>query len=538
MNVEHTVAKVDDLKDGQMKEIEVNEHQVLLVRLDGGYRAYVGSCPHHGAPLAEGLLHRGCIRCPWHQAVFDAGSGDLRQPPSLDRLPHYDVRVKGEDVIVTLPDTPGEQRSPAMVTADPQADGRTFAIVGAGAAGLVAAETLRREGFRGRIVLITREGHPAEEKARRSPRPHGPYDRTELSKRYLTKPDATTPYLRDGSFYEDNGIELLAGRRVVEFDAGGKRIVFTDGEALNFDRALLATGGTPRTLGVPGEDLPDVLPLRSLDDCEAIREQAENNQKAVVVGAGFIGMEVCASLTQRGLSVTVVAPEEVPFTKTFGEQIGRMYQGVHEKKGAAFRLGRTVDRFEGDGKLEAVVLDDGERIEADFAVVGVGVRPATDGIAGLETNDDGSVTVDSHLRLSEDVYAAGDIARFPDWRTGGSIRIEHWRLAQQHGQVAAKNMAGGDVEYLGIPFFWTNQHMVIAQHVGFARDWDDLVVDGDIDEQQFVAWYVKDGKVLAAAGCQEDRRMAAAAEVLRESPLPSVEEIRRQVQTLVEAMES
>jgi NADPH-dependent 2,4-dienoyl-CoA reductase/sulfur reductase-like enzyme/nitrite reductase/ring-hydroxylating ferredoxin subunit len=514
MTKEYTVAHVDDLEDGQMKEVQAGEQAILLVRVEGKYHAYAPTCPHQGAPLAEGVLRGRHLRCPWHQTVFDAATGDLLEPPALDRLHSYDLRVEGQDVIVALPDS-AAAAAPAVAGYDPVADGRTFAVVGAGAAGIAAVETLRQEGYRGRLVLISREKALG-------------YDRTELSKRYLRDPAAKRPFIRPDDFRTRLGIEELSGHEVRELNALSRTITFADQSVLRFDKALLATGGEPRRLGVDGEDLPNVFVLRSLADCESIRQLAAGGAKrAVVVGASFLGMEAAASLAHRGLAVTVVAPDTVPFRKVFGEAIGRMYQGVHEAKGTTFRLGSVVQRFEGTGPLH-VGLSGEQSLEADLAVVCVGVRPATSYLKGIDLNEDGSVTVDPFLRASKDAFAAGDIARFADWRTGEMIRVEHWRLAMQHGRLAARNMLDRKVQYRGVPFFWTSQHGVVVQYVGCAPTWDEIVFDGEPTHRDFVAYYLRTGHVLAAAGCNQERKMGIIAEVLREEGACPLRHVRAQ----------
>ena len=519
-----------------MKALKLNGQKVLLVRLDGHYYAYGGACPHEGGPLGDGVLCEGHVRCPWHQAVFDGRTGHVEQPPALDDLAPLEVRVDGDKILVALPeDTPGP-RTPEMADYNPTADaeaatgrtdaaparpteeklrqGRTFVIVGAGAAGLAAAQALRAEGYQGKITMLTRE-------------PHAPYDRTALSKSYLEDPDADRPVLRPGGFYRKHGIELLTGCEVTAVDVGARRVSCADGSELACDKLLLATGAVPRRLDVEGADLPGVFLLRSLADNEALRSAAETAKRAVVIGASFIGMEVAASLRGRGIEVTVVAPESVPFERTLGPDIGRMYREKHEAEGVTFRLGQTVDRFDGDGALQGVELAGGDRLDADLAVVGVGVRPATDYLQGLDLHDDGSVPVDANLRAAEDVYAAGDVARFPDWRTGEPVRIEHWRLALQHGQVAGRNLAGRAQPYDDVPFFWTNQYWVITQDGGRAGQWDEIVVDGDVGQQNFVAFYVKDGRVFAAAGCERDQAMGRIAEMLRAPEPPTLEAVRK-----------
>ena len=517
MDREYTVGHTQDLKDGQMKQVEAGGQQVLLIRLEGSYRAFGATCPHQGAPLAEGVLHEGHIRCPWHQSLFDAQSGEMIAPPSLDSLPRFDARVAGQELRVRLPSPASEAREPAMVGPDPKTDERVFIILGAGAAGVVAGQSLRQLGFRGRVVMMTREEDPT-------------YDRTTLSKSHLAKAEADFPALRGDEFFAIHGIELLKGRHVTEVDVRSRTVSCSDHTWMQYDQLLLATGAVPRSLEVAGEKLSNVFLLRSYRDAQAIRAAvAAGAKRAVVVGASFIGMEVAAALTGRGLTVTVVAPESAPFKTSLGERIGRMYQQVHEQKGTTFLLGAKLDRLEGDTAVREAVLVGGERLPTDLVVAGVGVRLATDYLRDLEVNPDGSVTVDEHLRAVGNVFAAGDIARFPDWRGGEPIRIEHWRLAQEHGRIAAMNMVGRETAYLGVPFFWTNQHKVSVQYVGYARTWDEVLYDGDVEERQFIAYYLSDGRVLAAAGCQQEQRMGAIAEALASRAAPTLIDLRRLV---------
>ena len=247
---------------------------------------------------------------------------------------------------------------------------------------------------------------------------------------------------------------------------------------------------------------------------------------AVMVGGSFIAMEVAAALTQRGMKVHVVAPEQVPFEKTLGSRVGRMYQHVHEEQGVRFHLGQKVSHFDGDGSLRQVVLDNGTRIDAELAVVGIGVLPVSDYLQGVKTNSDLSINVDMQMQVAPDVWAAGDIACFPDWRTGQRIRIEHWRLAEQLGRVAAHNMADRSTLYHGVPFFWTVHYKTITDYVGYASDYDEIVYDGSPESRQFIAYYIKDGRVLATSGCEENRRLCAIAEVMRDEGACPLDRIR------------
>lgn len=512
--MEAKVARIHDLQDGEMREVVVGKTKVLLVRLKGKFFAIGGECTHYGGPLAEGVLSGHRVICPWHQAVFDVMNGDLEEPPALDSEPCYAVRVEGDEVIVTVPEKAENRRTPAMARRNP-ADDRTLVILGAGAAGHAAAETLRQDGFTGRVVMITHEARL-------------PYDRPNLSKGYLSG-DAGPEALpwRTAEFYRDHDIEVWLGHRVTRVEVPLKTLTFADGRALTYDALLLATGGVTRRLEMPGAQWPNVFTLRSADDADAIISAALPAFRVVVIGAGFIGMEAAAALTKRGLAVTVVGHGSVPLHRQLGPEIGGMLKQAHEEHGVAFRLGRTPVRLEGDDRVKAVVLDDGEALAADLVVVALGIKPVTDILQGVKLNADGSVSTDRRLQVTEGLYAAGDVARFPDWRDGSAIRIEHWRLAEQHGRVAAHNMAGRQVEFAEVPFFWSEQFDLSLQYVGHAASWDDLIVHGDLAGRNFLAFYVKDNRVMAAVGLQRDRQLAAMAELMRLDRIPSPEELRR-----------
>jgi NADPH-dependent 2,4-dienoyl-CoA reductase/sulfur reductase-like enzyme/nitrite reductase/ring-hydroxylating ferredoxin subunit len=512
---EVTIATAGELKDGEMKQVSAGGTDILLARVDGKHHAVGAHCPHYGAPLAEGALCGERIICPWHHACFNATTGDLEEPPALDSLPCYEVRVEGESVIVSLPHEVTDRRTPVMTKRNASADARTFVILGGGAAGYTAAQTLREDGFQGRILMITREDRL-------------PYDRPNLSKDYLQgNAESQWMPLRADEFYAEHDIEVMLEKEVVRVDAARKRITFKDGDTLTFDSLLVATGGTPRLLNIPGSELKNIFVLRSFSDTDAIIKAAQNASRALVIGASFIGMEAASSLRERKLSVTVVAPDHVPFEKTLGPEIGKLLQQVHEAHGVQFKLGASATRFEGDGAVKTVVLDSGERIEADLVIVGVGVRPATSFLEGVQLHKDGGVFVDKHLLAADGVYAAGDIAYFPSPLTNERQRIEHWRTAQQQGRVAAHNMAGKIVEYDGVPFFWTRQFDVGLLYAGHASSWDEIIYEGEVRSQDFLAFYVKDERVLAVAGMNHDREMAALEELLRLNRMPTPARLRR-----------
>jgi NADPH-dependent 2,4-dienoyl-CoA reductase/sulfur reductase-like enzyme len=285
---------------------------------------------------------------------------------------------------------------------------------------------------------------------------------------------------------------------------------------LAYDAALVATGGAPlRPQHMPGAHLRNVFVLRSRADADAILAQAERSARAVVVGAGFIGMEVAASLRERGLEVAVAGQEHAPFEKRLGARIGGAFTALHEKRGVAFRLGCPVAALEGERAVTGVRLASGEVLPADLVVIGLGVRPATGFLPAALREQDGAVAVDAHLRVAEGLFAAGDIARFPLRGDGPPIRVEHWRVAQQHGRVAALNMAGRPTRYEAVPVFWTIQYLKRLDYIGHATEWDDLVVHGDLGKPAFLAYYLRGGVVAAAAGFDRDQETAALVELMQ-----------------------
>ena len=495
-------------------QVSVGESDVLLVRRDDAYSAFHAYCSHYGAPLAGGALSGNRIICPWHHACFHAATGRQLEPPGLDALQAYEVRLDGDDVIVRVPSEATGHRVVEMSGRD-GSDERTFVVLGGGAAGQYALEALREKGFAGRLVMVTREAET-------------PYDRPNCSKEYLQgeAPEAWM-FLRDAAFYDGIDVERMHDRTVVELDAQGRTLTFHDGETLAFDGIVICTGGTPRTLNVDGAELEGIHLLRSYGDAKAILAEGRGASNAVVVGGSFIGMEVAWSLKELGVDeVTVVDPEDVPFARAFGERVGRMVHSIHEENGVRFMLGRTVESFRGADRVERVVVEDGVEIDADLVVVGIGVRPATGFIKGLELADDGAVVVDSYLRAAENIYAAGDIAQFPDWRHGGRVRIEHWRLACQHGRIAGYNLAGDETPYRSVPYFWTAHFGTSIRYVGHAAEWDEIVYDGRPEDRTFIAFYLRDEEVVAAAGSGRDKDMAAIEELMRRQMVPRVEELR------------
>ncbi len=487
---EFFAATANELNNGEMKEVQWNETKIVLARIDDEYYAVGGVCPHYKAPLAKGALCGTRLYCPWHHSSFDITNGNLLEPPALDGLPRYNVRVENDNIFIAMP---VKNEVPESKTTY-GSDDRTFVIIGGGAAGCMAAETLRSNGFKGKVVMITKEDKL-------------PYDRTALSKKYMSgkkQPDELP--LRDEDFFKQHQIEIAKQKAVTNVEADKKTIVFDDGSSLSYDALLVATGGEPDTLSVEGANFNNVFTLRSATNAEHILRTAKNAKKACIIGASFIGMETAASLTTLGLSVTVVAKEKMPFESNFGYDIGKIFFDMHTKKGVTIKTEAELEKISGTGKAETVILKSGVEIETDLVIMGIGVHPKTDFLQGLTLHEkDKSVMVDDHLLAAPHLFVAGDIARFPDAKTGADIRIEHWRVAQQHGRLAALNMLEKNHSVKEIvPFFWTNQYEKRLSYVGHAEDWDDIVVDGDIEKQKFLAFYVTDDKVMAVASMNRD----------------------------------
>lgn len=380
---------------------------------------------------------------------------------------------------------------------------RTFVVIGAGQCGATAVGALRDEGFDGRILLIGAESIP-------------PYERPPLSKEYLRgEQPFERCFIRPEGWYVENAVEVRFGVRVERLDTAGRSLVLEGGERVGYDAVLIATGSRNRMLPVPGADLPGVFCLRTAADSERIREAAAGGRKAVLVGMGFIGAEVAASLRHLGLDVTVVEFAETPLQRVLGVEIGRVIEGLHRDHGVEMFFRDAAERFEGDGRFEALVTKEGRKIEGDFAVVGVGVEPATDVAAGTDVALDNGVLVDAALATAvPGVFAAGDVARH-DHPVFGSIRVEHFDNAVKMGETVARNMLGRGEVFDDPHWFWSDQYDAEIQMAGFATSWDDLVLRGSMEERSFAAFMLKDGVLLSTFSMNRPRDVRRSMPLIR-----------------------
>jgi apoptosis-inducing factor 3 len=468
-----------DLTDGVKLVGHAGGESVLLVRRGSELFAVAAQCTHYNGPLGDGLVVGETVRCPWHHACFDLRTGEALRAPALSPVACWSVEQRdgkifvGEKLKQPKPSTRGAPAGPAP---------DRIVIVGGGAAGFAAIEMLRRQGFQGSIVMLSEDVTP-------------PVDRPNLSKDYLagTASEDWVP-LRPDSFYAKHGIDLRLKTNVTDIDAKGRKVQLGDGSAVAYDRLLLATGAEPVRLTIPGADQPHVHSLRSLGDCQAIIEAAKTARRMVVMGASFIGLEVAAALRARDLEVHVVAPGKRPMERVLGPKMGDFIRALHEEHGVVFHLEDEASAIDG----RKVTLKSGGTIEADLVVAGIGVRPrlALAEAAGLTI--DRGVSVNQYLETSEPtILAAGDIARWPDPRSGAAIRVEHWVVAERQGQTAARTMLGQREPFAAVPFFWSQHYDVSINYVGHAEQWDEIAVDGDIASKDCTLRFKRDGRVLA-----------------------------------------
>jgi apoptosis-inducing factor 3 len=475
---------------------------VLLAHVEPNWFAVGAKCTHYGAPLVEGCLVGETLRCAWHHACFDLRNGAATHAPALSDLPCFDVAVESNIVRVTGKRTggqlrgrghrPRESRAPEKVAVEEKSSTGpgSILIIGAGAAGNACAEMVRREGYRGPVTLVDGDKD-------------APYDRPNLSKDFLAgnAPEEWLP-LHPNEFYAEQGIEILRGLSAKSIDIAAKTVLLSDGTTRHYGALLIATGASPIRLDIPGGER--ILYLRTLADCRAIVSTARNAKTAVVIGASFIGLEAAASLVARGLKVHVVAPEKLPLEKILGSELGMLIQSVHEQQGVTFHLGRTAKAVEGN----ATVLDDGTRIESDIVLAGVGVRPNTGLAESAGVTMERGVAVNEFLETSaQGVYAAGDVARWPDAYSDARLRIEHWVVAERQGQVVARNMLGFRDRFDDIPFFWSAHYDKLSiQYTGHVDRWETTSIEGDVMKMDCAVSYMIGGRRRAMATINRDHQ--------------------------------
>jgi NADPH-dependent 2,4-dienoyl-CoA reductase/sulfur reductase-like enzyme/nitrite reductase/ring-hydroxylating ferredoxin subunit len=478
------------LADGAMLLGHANGEPVLLARRGDEVFAIGAICTHYGAPLIDGLLVGDTVRCPWHHACFSLRSGALLRPPALKPVDCFQVEqsegmifVHGKIETVDSDSVDSKNAIPSSMTP------ARIVIIGGGAAGNAAAQTLRREGYAGNVTVLSADAAP-------------PYDRPNLSKGFLagSADEASNP-LQPSGFYQQHDIDLKLAAQVIAIDVANRHVELRGGTRHPYDALLLATGAEPVKLDVPGSDLPHVHYLRTLADCHALLAGVLTSKRVVVIGASFIGLEVASSLRARKLEVHVVGRESALMEKVLGAPVGVFLRKLHEEHGVVFHLDATVSAID----ARSVTLASGETLAADIVVVGIGVRPVTALAEQAGLAMDRGVAVDAYLETSvPGIFAAGDIARWPDPLTDEHLRVEHWVVAERQGQTAARNMLGRRERFDAVPFFWTEQYDFGLAYVGHAERFDKLEIDGSLDERNCTITYQRDGKLLAEAFVHRD----------------------------------
>nr|XP_010296631.1 PREDICTED: apoptosis-inducing factor 3 [Balearica regulorum gibbericeps] len=517
--VEASVCHVKDLENGQMREVDLGCGKALLIKESGEFHAVGHKCPHYGAPLVKGVLSKGRVRCPWHGACFNISTGDIEDFPGLDSLPRFQVKIEKEKVYIRASKQALQtQRRTKMMAkcislSNYNLSSTNVLIVGAGAAGLVCAETLRQEGFSDRIVMCTMDRHL-------------PYDRPKLSKSMDSHPEQIA--LRPKEFFRTYGIEVLTEMQVAAVDIKNKIAVFKDGFKMEYNKLLIATGNMPKALSCKGKEVENVFNIRTPEDANRVVKLA-TSKNVVIVGASFLGMEVAAYLAERAHSVSLVELEEVPFKKFFGERVGRAVMKMFESNRVKFYMQTEVSELrEQEGKLKEVVLKSGKVLRADVCVVGVEKLPRCSTLLsqGRFTRR-GAEMLEAQcwsaweppLQMMQTnipgVFAAGDAVTFPlALRNNKKVNVPHWQMAHMHGRVAALNMLAHGMEISTVPYLWTAMFGKSIRYAGHGEGFDDVVIQGDLDELKFVAFYTKSDEVVAVASMNYDPIVSKVAEVL------------------------
>ncbi|HEX7601909.1 MAG TPA: FAD-dependent oxidoreductase [Polyangiaceae bacterium] len=473
-----------ELKDGEMLLGHAQGEAVLLAKQGGEIFAVGATCTHYSGPLAEGLMVGDTVRCPWHHAYFSLRTGQAVSAPALNPIACWNVEKRG-DRLVVLGKAPNRATLPSAVSVALS----SVVILGGGAAGQAAAEMLRRTGYGGKLTMLSADASP-------------PCDRPNLSKDYLagTAPEEWIP-LRPPEFFTEQRIDLVLGARATSLDVATKTITVEGGATYAYDALLLATGAEPIKLTIPGSALPHVHTLRTLADSKAIVAAAVGAKRAVVLGASFIGLEVAAALRARNLEVHVVAPDARPLERVLGPEVGDFVRALHEEHGVVFHLGQTATSIDAHG----VTLANGETLAADLVVAGIGVKPAVALAEAAGLKLDRGVVVNEYLETSvPGIFAAGDIARWPDPHSGENIRVEHWVVAERQGQIAARNMLGHKEACTLVPFFWSQHYDVSISYVGHAETWDRIDVEGSVAKRDCKLTYRRGDKTLAVVTLGRD----------------------------------
>ncbi|XP_005452714.1 apoptosis-inducing factor 3 [Oreochromis niloticus] len=493
-----------DLQDGQMMEVEVGHHGVLLTRSGGKYSAIGNQCTHYGAPLSKGFISGNRVRCPWHGSCFNVHTGDLEEYPGIDCLPCHKVHIQNSKVYVSINKKTlrQEKRIKRMGTAVPGVT-HTVLLLGGGAASLICAETLRQENFGGRIIMVTREDLL-------------PYDKTRLSKVMNVESDSIL--MRRMEFFHQYDIEVWLRKEALSVDTDKKTVTFDDGSVQSYDQVLISTGCRAKGLDVPGMNLGNIKMLETPEDARQIHA-ACTGSNVVLVGTSFVGMEVASYLTDKASSITVIGSSEMPYQNTLGPEIGKLTMTMLIDRNVKFYMNDNVTEVRGvNGKVKEVVLKSGKVIPAEVLIVGIGTMPNSEYLkdSKIQMTSKNFVKVDKYMRTNvPDVFCGGDLAMFPlAMAKNKMVNIGHWQMAQAQGRIVALNMLNKTTELNSVPFYWTVLVGKTIRYTGYGEGYTELVIKGKFEDRKFLALYIKDDEVIAAAGLNFDPAVSAVAERL------------------------
>ncbi|XP_066501400.1 apoptosis-inducing factor 3 [Hoplias malabaricus] len=493
-----------DLKDGEIMEVDVGDHNVLLVKCDGEYTAIGNQCTHYGAPLNTGVLSGHRVRCPWHGACFNVKTGDMEEYPAMDGLPCHKVQIQDRKVYVTVNKKAlGQAKRVKKMGGRDLKVNHTVILLGGGCASVICAEILRQENYGGRIIMVTRDDLL-------------PHDKTRLSKVMNVKSDSIL--LRRVEFYQKYDIEVWLKKEALSINTEKKTVAFNDGTTECYDQLLIATGCRAKELESPGAELKNVLMLETPEDANRIHN-ACMGCRTVIVGTSFVGMEVASYMIDKASSLTIIGFSDLPYLKTLGREIGKFTMTTLEKSGVKFYMNDSVTEVRGNnGRVKEVVLKSGTIVEADVLIVGIGIIPNSEFLQGsaIKMDSKNYVIVDKYMRTSvRDVYCAGDLTSFPlQMIKDQSVSVAHWQTAQAHGRIVALNMLGRQVTLNTVPFYWTVLLGQTIRYAGYGEGYTDLVMKGRFEDMKFLAFYIRDDVVVAAAGLNYDPAVSAIAERL------------------------
>ncbi|CAH1141762.1 unnamed protein product [Phyllotreta striolata] len=504
--IEEVICETSDILENHPKTFKLGEGEILLIKQNNVISALGSRCTHYGGPLVNGALGNGRIRCPWHGACFDLTTGDIEDFPGLDSLPCYKVTVDGENVKVraSIADLRHNKRKKNMVKRN-RVSNDSVVVIGGGPAAAVCVETLRQELYDGRITMICQEKYL-------------PYDRTKCTKQMdFTICDGQ---LRNGPFYHSHDIDIMKSVEAVSVNTKTKTVKLSNNKTLQYTKLFIATGNSPKRIAVKGEDLKNIFLLRNYDHSKILYSALSKDKRMVVIGGGFIGMEVADFCADKVKKITLVMRYDKPLKYVFGNEIGGVLMKLFTKKGIEFVPNVNVVNFIGCDKVESVNLSDGSSLPADLVVIGVGVEPNSAFLenSGIHLKSDGTIITNSRLETNvPNVFAGGDVACAPIWsHNNEKASVGHFALAHYHGRIAGLNIAGKETELRSIPFFWTKMAGYSIRYCGFGNF--DHIVDaaGSYEEMKFLFIYLKNEKVVAMSSCNMDPYVSKFAELVQQ----------------------